>query len=162
MLTLAIAHNLFLTQEERKTLASGKTIESIGVSVPVWFYKGDTSEPAVEVFSKYLLTNAKQDYPISTTGSGYKINMPQLPEDYKEPPKLSNEKWRKMNKEDMRKWYEDTAKPPTGENLLDIKDGGAEFLKFKRHNKVKKQGKMIDIIHFIEIKTVKELELTLA
>ena len=57
MITLATSHNIYLTHEDRYALVKGQTVESVGVSVPVWFIKGTTSEPAVEVFCKYVLTN---------------------------------------------------------------------------------------------------------
>lgn len=75
--TLSILHNVFLTQNQRKDLKNGDSVEIPGVSVPVWFYKGNTSEPAIEVFCSYLLTNIADDYPVTQMDNGYKINMPQ-------------------------------------------------------------------------------------
>ena len=62
MLTLVISHNINLSREERYNLHQGKPVTTVGVSVPVWFEKGNTSEPAQEVFVLYRLTNTSDDY----------------------------------------------------------------------------------------------------
>jgi hypothetical protein len=57
MLTLTVSHNIFLTKKQRYELSVVEsTLEVIGISFPVWFYKGKTSEPAKEVFCKYILS----------------------------------------------------------------------------------------------------------
>jgi hypothetical protein len=59
------------------TSANKEKIEVIGASVPVWFYRGNTSEPAKEIFSKYILTNLETNEAILRTKEGYQINLPQ-------------------------------------------------------------------------------------
>lgn len=76
MKTLAISHYIYLTKDQRYDLHNGKEIEVIGISVPVWFKKGTTSEPAKEIFCKYTLTNTKELLPIDIKEDGYKINLP--------------------------------------------------------------------------------------
>lgn len=132
--TLSIVHNIYLTKDERYSIHSGKKITVVGCSLPVWFYQGDTSEPAEEVFCKYILTNKKVKKnisPVEITKQGYKINLPQLPEGYKEPDSLTNEEWRKMTEKQKSDWYSKNAKPITSENLLDYADGGSKSLTFK-------------------------------
>ena len=133
-ITLSIVHNIYLNKEERYLLHRGKKITVVGSSLPVWFYKGDTSEPAEEVFCKYILTNkkGKKDVsPIEITKQGYKINLPQLPEGYKDPEVLTDVQWRKMTNKQKSDWYDANAKPITSEKLLDYPDGGVKSLTFK-------------------------------
>jgi len=76
MITLSISHNVYLTDEEISKLMSGEAIKTIGVSVPVWFFKGNTSEPAKEIFCEYLISDIEEDYPVTIIDEGYKINLP--------------------------------------------------------------------------------------
>lgn len=154
MLTLAVSHNVFLSKEQREELINGKTVECTGVSVPVWFHKGTTSEPAVEIFSKYSLTNVKQSYPVSTTKQGYKINLPQIPEDYEE-----LEEWPEMTENERLLWDTLNKKPESAE---DLKDGGNEYLKFKTFDIIKKDKWKINVIHYIEIQKEEVLENSLS
>jgi hypothetical protein len=54
---LAIAHHIFLTRDECYDLLNNVEKTVLGVSLPVWLHKGDTSEPALEVFCNYKITN---------------------------------------------------------------------------------------------------------
>ena len=153
MLTLSISHNIFLNKEKREKLSKGTTVECIGSSIPVWFHKGTTSEPAVEVFNKYILTNVKQDYPISTTKEGYKINMPQIPENYD--PEASEEEVSGMSEDEVKIWK--NLKPMSALDLLDNSDNEESayrntYLKFKTIDVIQKKNKKTEIIHFVEIK----------
>jgi hypothetical protein len=133
MLTLTISHNVFLNEKQRYDLHRGEPVEVIGASVPVWFHKGNTSEPAKEVFCLYRLTNDKFFRPIMQTTNGYHISLPQKP---------------------------DAHKMTTSINLLNIKDGGSEWLYFTQSNII--QGKKkFTTIHFIEIKPIEKLLKTL-
>lgn len=161
MLTLAVSHNLFLNEEQRKELINGQTVECTGVSVPVWFHKGTTSEPAVEVFSKYSLTNVKQSYPVSTTKQGYKINLPQIPEDY-EKIEIEESEWREMTESERLLWNSINKKPSSADDLKDIKDGGSEYLKFKTFDLIRKDKWKINVIHYIEIQKKEILENSLS
>jgi hypothetical protein len=162
-LLLVVSHNLFLTKDERYTLANGKVIQTIGVSLPVWFEKGGkTTEPAEEIFCKYTVTNPINPGAlvlVQRSKEGYLICLPQIPEDYKAV-KLSDEAYREMTQEQLDCWYEQHAEPPNGRNLLDIKDGGAEYLRFEQHNAQKLQGHYCHIIHTVEIKKIEVLEET--
>lgn len=157
MITLAISHHIFLTKEQRYALSKGETVDVIGCSVPVWFQKGSTSEPAVEVFCEYKLTNQKDHYPIKRADRGYEINMPQLPEDYVPPKRIPEEKWNKLPEEVQKEWLDKNRKPPTAEYLLDEEDGGTSYLRFREYNKVKEGDQVNNIVHYVEIMTVEEL-----
>lgn len=171
MLTLTVSHNIFLTPEERIALAKGTTIETVGVSVPVWFYKGDTSEPAVEVFGKYVLTNTKKQIPVKEIKNGWEINMPQLPKDYEPQTKPSDEDWQCMTRLEREQWYQNNKVPPTAKRLLDPPEGAAylhfkEFIKTNleiiNHNNFRKLGKMsLSIFHIVEINTIDALNKSL-
>lgn len=132
MLTLTISHNIFLTREQRYLIANKEKIEVIGVSVPVWFYRGNTSEPAKEIFSKYILTNLETNEAILRTKEGYQINLPQ-----------------KVESSSVEK------------RLLDITDGGAECLFYREFNKVSKPT-TYDLIHFVQIMPIEMMEKTLS
>lgn len=77
MATLTITHYIYLTNEQRYNLHFGENIEVIGVCVPVWFHRGTTSEPAQEIFCKYLIKNEKPGNAISLLEEGFSINLPQ-------------------------------------------------------------------------------------
>lgn len=161
-LILSIAHQIFLNKEQRYALAEGNPVEVIAPSVPVWFYKGSTSEPATEVFCRYLLTNNPKAPPVNFSKDGYHINVPQIPEDYKEPERIPDDVWRKMSPIEQQDWYDEHPTPPSGRNLLDVQDGGGAYLQFQHQSKIKKDGKRVELVHYIEIKDMKVLLDTLA
>ena len=78
MATLTISHYLYLDRDQRYGLHNGNSIEVIGVAVPVWFKKGNTSEPAPEIFCKYKLVNNKTGGNIIRNNQGYTITMPHI------------------------------------------------------------------------------------
>jgi len=121
MLTLTISHNIFLTREERYKVTNGEQIEVLGISIPVWFLRGNTSEPAREIFCKYIITNDDKNTPIFATSSGFQLNLPKV---------IDNQNTEKI--------------------LLDIKDGGAECLFYREFDKVSKPI-IYDIIHYVQI-----------
>lgn len=97
MLTLTILHNIFLTKQDRSTLVNGGQIQAMGVSVPVWYLKGKTTEPAQEIFCEYILTNTTEDYPLTALAKGYKINLPQTPPGQKTISKISKQQLDEMS-----------------------------------------------------------------
>lgn len=160
MIILSLFHNIFLTPEEIGKLCSGEDIEIIGASLPVWYYRGNTSEPAEEVFCKYLLTNKKNDSPnlisIRDDRSGYNINMPQIPEGYI-PRSISDDDWRKMNDDEQSMWYEMHPVPLSVKNLRPITEGGAEYLHFREQNVIQINNRNVNAVHVVEIKTIEAL-----
>lgn len=77
MLTLTISHFIYLTKEQRLNLTKKIPIETTGISVPVWFKMGSTSEPAKEVFCRYVITNDEKETLVEKTNDGFSINLPQ-------------------------------------------------------------------------------------
>jgi hypothetical protein len=141
---LCVSHNIFLTKEQRYSLYEGNNIEVVGVSVPVWFYnKNETNEPAIEVFCKYFLKCENKSFQknIEISEEGYEIKL------YKNNifNGVSNKikKYFKIKENNM----------PTAKSLLDIKDGGSEWLDFKVYDSTE----YINIIHSIEIQKIENL-----
>jgi hypothetical protein len=157
IVTLSVSHSLFLTEKQRYDLHQGKTIKVIGVSMPVWFFKGSTSEPAEEVFCKYTLNNKKGNaYVQATKNNTYIINLPQVPDDYKEGI-LSNEQWRKMTGGEKSLWYKSNPIPLSSKKLLNTKDGGCQSLSFQIQHEINVDNTKSNIIHFVLIKKIEEL-----
>lgn len=132
---LTISHYIYLTKEERYNLFNQIPVDTIGISVPVWFYKGSTSEPAKEIFCRYCISNNENSKAITPTVDGYSLNIPQ--------------KFINFNKDSG------------ALRLLDVKDGGCEELVFKQHGKILKNNKQYNVVHFIEIKPIELLLETL-
>lgn len=139
-LTLTVAHNIFLTRKQRYDLVKGEEVGVVGVSVPVWYYQGKTSEPGNEVFCKYKLFPTEHKIFVKHNSEGYEIYLPK----------------KSFNPEDNR------ANPLTLKNLLDHKDGGIEWVAFRQFGKAKKNKKTVNIVHYVEIKTVEEMAKTLS
>lgn len=137
-LTLNVSHFVFLTKDQRYDLYNNKEIEIIGVSIPVWFYKNKTSEPANEVYCKYKIIPTKEDLLVKHESNSYKIYLPQ-----------------EVNTKDGR------TNPVTIKNLLEPQDGGISWIAFKQLGKVKKKKKSFDIFNYVEIKTIDELNATM-
>jgi hypothetical protein len=147
MPTLTVCHYLYLTREQRYALHEGQELEVTGITVPVWFHKGNTSEPAQEIFCKYKLTNDRQGTRVVNNAEGYEINMPSV--------EVKNE-------------YVDSEliksvqnKLGTTERLLDQEDGGLEWCEFKFFQKMQIENKQYYNIHFVEIKPLQILTDTL-
>jgi len=151
MLTISTSHNIALTREQRYTLASGNAVEVMGISVPVWFFKGNTSEPASEVFCKYVLTNVDEDYPITTLASGYKINLPQLAPGIPLITRPKLEEQQTMTIGELEEWSRENLIPPNGNDLKDPADGGVSSIRFKKYAKIEADGRKMKAIHNIEI-----------
>lgn len=153
-LTLAVHHNIHLSREERYALHEGKPIVVVGVSIPVWFDKNISSEPAKEVFCKYYLYNSKHETPIRIMEDGYEITLPNksTPLD-----PISNEVWRSLTPSQLDVYYRNQYSQASSENLLDQKDGGSEHLFYREHNKMKIKDEMLTVVHFIEIDPIERL-----
>lgn len=164
---LTVLHNIFLTKKERYELVNGKTVEAIGVSVPVWICKDDsigkgyTSEPAIEVFCKYIITNKTNKAPIHKIEGGYQINLPQLPSDYVSPKRVSDNTWRNMTREQQARWYEENKTPDTANNLRDTSDGGSCCIRFEEYNMEKAEDRFVTLGHYVKIDSIDSLEKTI-
>lgn len=157
MLTLAIYHGIHLNRNERYALHNGHDIATTGISVPVWFKGKMTSEPAKEVFCRYILRNPRKDFPIQILQDGYEISLP-----YREgyAPTISDDEWRKLNAEQPEKldlYYSRFIPEVSSRNLLDVADGGVGSLAYREQNKVKKEKYEVTIIHYICFDSVEKL-----
>ncbi|MEI8270267.1 MAG: hypothetical protein WCG45_02770 [bacterium] len=128
MATLTIEHSVYLAKEQRYSLNNGEKITVEGFSVPVVFSRGNTSEPAKEVFCKYTLSNDGEEKEIKRIEEGYEINLQQKAENL-----------------------------PGSEILLDEEDGGKGKFIFSQLQKVSYKGNSFNIIHFVELKKIETL-----
>ncbi|NIQ14906.1 MAG: hypothetical protein GTO02_11080 [Candidatus Dadabacteria bacterium] len=135
-LTLTVSHNIFLSRKQRYDLFKEEPVDVIGVSIPVWYWQGVTSEPGNEVFCKYRLIPNDSKIFVKHNNQGYEIYLPK----------------KSYNSED------DTNNPVTLKNIIDHKDGGIEWIAFRQYGKAKRNKKTVDIVHFVDIKTIEELE----
>jgi hypothetical protein len=150
MATLTISHYIYLTREQRYALHEGNKLEVTGVSVPVWFKKGNTSEPAQEIFCKYTISNdSSSNRSIVPTTTGYEINLPQKL-------KFANESVPEETQVVVSVYL------GTSERLLDINDGGSEWLEFRQFSKIQQGTNKFNVVHFVEIKPIELLEDTLS
>jgi hypothetical protein len=161
---LSIAHHIFLDKNERYQLHERRSVEVIGVSLPIWFHKGSTSEPGEEVFCKYYLTNKEiMSESVKPLGNeGYIMNLPQKTSEdlIKEELKFSQIEFMKeeMSNETKRLLSFSIKTTPTGKNLLDNEDQGSEYCAFKKIDKIFIDGKRIDCFHFVTMMSKKRLE----
>jgi hypothetical protein len=158
--SLIISHNIFLNENERYKLSVDREpIEKTGVFTPVWMNGDVTTEPASEFFCKYEIKNdADKGSEVKRTKKGFSINIPQIPKEYVKQ-ELSNEEWRKMNQNEKDDWYRKNPTPDSGENLLNIKDGGSEYLHFQHVISTKNnKGDAVHLVHFVKMRDVEKLE----
>ena len=135
---LCVSHNIFLTRDQRYDIYKGERVEVIGVSVPVWFHnKVEVSEPASEIFCKYIIANDDQSKGIDITEEGYEIYL------------SSGEG--SMSK--IKKFFKKRDYIPFSKLLIDVKDGGAEWINFKVYDVLDE----ITTIHSIEIQKIETL-----
>lgn len=133
---LTISHYIYLSRKERYQLFDQIPVYAVGISVPVWFKKGDTTEPAKEIFCKYNIFNDNISSSIRYKESGYDIHLPK---------NFVNFKKDKFN------YFK----------LLDVKDRGCEELVFRQNTKLNINKKSYSIVHFVEIKPIEHLLETL-
>lgn len=154
MLTLVVSHYIYLDRDQRYKLFNGETIETSGISIPVWFEKGSTSEPAQEVFCKYILKNQRNHETIKALKDGYEINLPQSVALIN----LMKTKTEEDGLESLRKLYEHYDRSL---KLLDPEDGGAKWLDFKQYANMTFKKRKVEVVHSVEIKDKAILESTL-
>lgn len=159
LITVSVNHSIFLNHTQRYSLHEGNSIETVGVNLPIWFYKGSTTEPGEEVFCKYLLTNSGKSEYIQFKEGGYLINLPQLPETFVRQ-ELDLELWRTLTEEQKNSWYESNKTPKNSGNLLNIGDGGGAHLSFKMaqtmvsHYGIREEflDRSLNTVHFVTIR----------
>lgn len=161
-LVLHVLHEIFLTREERYRLVAGETVETVGISVPVWAYRTLTSEPAAEVFCRYVLTNRPGQPDVTVFEEGYLINLPQVPIDYMPPERPTDDAWRKMTLEEQEQWYEQHETPKTAKGLRDLPDGGGRYLRFDVEKRMRMSSRTVMTSHVVELQDIQEIIETLA
>lgn len=154
MATLTISHNIFLTREQRYDLNNDIAIKVVGVSVPVILSNNKTtSEPAKEVFVNYTIKNGNLLRINCNSIDGYTIDVVKM-----SPYRLLPEKlWDTLTPSQKDIWYTKNEPNPSVHDLLDIKDGGKEWLAFRQMQTIKKDNKNLEIIHYVEIKKIETL-----
>ncbi len=155
MVTLTISHNIFLSKQQRYSWYSGEEFEVIGTSTPVWFNQGKTSEPGQEVFTKYKLEMSDDHAFIKNTRNGYILTA--APEPIKPNYTLTDDQWNKLSPEERQQWVLENEGKVYIKNLLDIKDGGSAWMAFRQLNKIRRNKKYLNVIHFVEVKTIEDL-----
>lgn len=156
---LSISHHIYLSRKQRYAIHERKQITLMGISVPVWFNMGSTSEPATEVFCTYQLNNnCNEDAVINTLPKtdGYYINLPQMPDDFEFSESISDDEWRKMSEDQLSSYYKEIQVPLNSEILLDYSDKGGMHMSWKLQNSMFQDGHEVAIKNFISIKDTDE------
>lgn len=180
-LVLFVNHNIFLTRDQRYAIVNRERVETTGVSVPVWmeYNTGKTTEPAEEVFCRYRLDNDESRKPSvrglrssDGHGTGYWINLPQLPADWQDLPPIDVDQLGEMSSQERQRfcelrdqWFKKNPTPPNGNFLRDVGDRGGEYLRFEMKMSAKMNSQTVDlsklkilVSHSVEIKTLDRLE----
>ena len=100
----------------------------------------------------------KKELPVLILQDGYEIAIPYRPGKVVKP--LSDEEWRYLSfhKPDvLEAWYKEQVYEVSSRNLLDTPDGGSAHLSYREHNRIKKDGTMLSIIHFVSIDDMETL-----
>ena len=158
MTTLTISHCIFLSRDERYRLFHGEDLTVTAVSTPVWIKDGETTEPAIEVFTKYKIMNRDERIFIRQHNGLYEITIPPLAVSPNQP--LPDIIWNAMTQEQRNKWWLENESNPSLIKLLDIKDGGCGWLAFRQYSKLNKTNPSIGtlhVIHFVQIEDTKVL-----
>lgn len=155
--TLALMHHIHLSREQRYSLHSGEPVEVVGVVVPVWHMKGSSSEPAVEVFCRYVLyNNPEWGNDIKQHPMGYEFNLPQ-PEEVEPFPELSDDDWRKLSTDAIESLWRKHKASPSSESLLDLGDRGCRRIAFNQYGLASVHGNRINMTHFVRIDPIEDL-----
>lgn len=157
VIALFVTHNIFLTEDQALSLASGVTVETTGHCVPVWVEAktGRTTEPANEIFCLYRLHNLKDtDREVRILPrKGYEIFLPHT-SSWEPPPAADYEKmsvWpseqRMALMREVEKWWFLNPRPP------DASDVGRGYLRFDIRRTEGKGNKSHQEQHVVEIST---------
>lgn len=125
---LTIAHNIFLTKEERYLLKSPLTeVETVGICLPVWASGSFTSEPAEEVYCKYKLRNFASPGidAVFVNHTGFTLSLG-----------------------DKSLW----------DSVVDVKDGGCGSIYLSHQSKITNNDIEVLVIHYINIQDMTILD----
>lgn len=156
MLSLSISHNIHLNKKQRYDLHNGFDLNIIGICVPVWIDKKNTSEPAKEVFCNYCIKNTKDELPIKILSNGFEITLPFRSSSVIDI--TDNEFLYFLKKNKLENLYENKNSESSSKNLLDICDGGSNFLTYGELNRVLFNDETINIFHNVIISSIESLE----
>ena len=132
---LFVSHHLYLTREERYAVDRGEEVEVIGSSVPVWYFKEKTSEPANEIFAKYKIIIGENKKVEINQDRTWTLEIPK---------KIKNEKF-------------EPERVLTSKDLLDIKDGGVGEINFKILSKIQRKTRFINVFHTVNVSDINKL-----
>lgn len=139
--TLYISHNIFLSREQRYNLYSGKKEKVVGVNVSCWSPKKMIENEYTESFCFYrIIPKRKTNYKIKKTQKGYLIY-------------LTNNKIFSIFDFIYNHKNENRVNDNDVKNLLDIKDGGKEWMFLKEET----NQNNLTIKHSIEIHKLESL-----
>lgn len=161
-LLLCVDHKIFLEEEEFNILKNNEFLEIQGICVPVWLniLNGKTSEPAEEVFCKYIIYNDKENESFIGLNkeNSYEIFLPQN-KNWIPPKKIDFEKLvnlsykeRLIEEEKRNIWWEKNPKPPCLESLMESK-----FLNFEIRKVENFKNTKVIIKHDVQIKSMETL-----
>ena len=162
MLNLTIQHFIHLTRTQRYAIHAGTQLVIMGVSIPVWFFNKNTSEPAKEIFCNYYIKTSREEQPICIMRDGYGISLPyrkgqKLLNDRGKP--LSNVEWRKLNAanpDKLNDLYQKQVNEISSVLLLDP-PAGTKYLSYREHDRAKQDDNELEIIHYVNIMDIEQL-----
>jgi len=124
---LTIAHNLFLTKEERYRMKTSlMEVDTVGIALPVWVHGTMTSEPAEEIYCRYKVRN---------------FASPGIDAVY-----MNNEGF-VLSLGDKSLW----------ESVLDVKDGGCGSIYLSHQGVIVNNQTEMLVIHYINIQDISVL-----
>ncbi len=139
---LTILHNIQLSREERYYLQNEENVvQIIGICVPVWCNGEETSEPAREIFCRYVLKNSKIDKAIRILEDGFIITLPN---------------YIKVKATDGLIFANKSNNQRSYKNLLDPIDCGGRTLQYREKNKAIYKNRQITIMHYVNIRDEEE------
>lgn len=153
MLVLTISHNIFLTKSNIEEIRDGNIVVVTGVSNPIWFYKGITTEPAQEVFCNYGIRKADSNVRVGPMPDGYFVLLPAGTSFLK---KEDTDQWRAELQSRIKlgiMLHEEVPRSPATIGTL-VSSG---HLRFRIQDKRKIGSHPTTVIHYVEISPVEEL-----
>lgn len=155
MLKLSIIHSIFLNEEQINSLRSGQDVTVIAPNLPVWSYGLITSEPAEEVFCKYIISpnSENNNNSIKTLKDGYKIYLP----DYCQPMnlELTQEQFNSLSEIDKQNCIFTENKIILKKDAYILPDS-EDLIFFEQIHKIRESNKVKLIIHSVKIRNIKQ------
>lgn len=158
MLKLSIQHNIYLSKKQRYDLHNNIDVNTVGISIPIWYLGKKKSEYRKEILCNYYLRNPGKELPIRILKDGYLISLPSqvLKKNKLE---ISKEEWIKLPQEKREIYYTASSNNLPSFSLLDIQDYGSETLIYKETNTVKNDDNFMKVVHHMNLLDFKYLKL---